>query len=93
MKFRLFIIFVSTFFIFSCNHVGDNNYDNLMKVKKGMTIKEVNSIMNNAPKLIETAFWNDSLFVQYYDSPIGASDDLGVVFNKDSLVVEIKHGD
>lgn len=93
MKIRLFIIFVSAFFIFSCNGVSDNNYDNLMKVKKGMKIKEVNTIMNNNSKSIETAFWNDTLFVQYYDSPTGASDDLGIIFNKDSLVVVIKYGD
>lgn len=93
MEFRLFIILVSAFSIFSCNGVGEDNYDNLMKVKKGMKIKEVNSIMNNKYKSVETAFWNDSLFVQYYDSPRGASDDLGIVFNKDSLVVEIKYGD
>ena len=29
----------------------------------------------------------------YYDSPNGASDDLGIVFSKDSIVVEIKYGD
>ena len=93
MKARSFIIFVTSFFILSCNGVGDKNYESLMKVKKGMKIKEVDSIMNNNPKSTETAFWNDSLFVQYYDSPVGASDDLGIVFNKDSLVVEIKYGD
>lgn len=93
MKIRLFIIFVFAFSIFSCNGVSDNNYDNLMKVKKGMKIEEVNTIMNNNSKSIETAFWNDSLFVQYYDSPTGASDDLGIVFTKDSLVVEIQYGD
>ena len=93
MKIILFIILVSVFFLVSCNRNGDENYDDLTKVKKGMKITKVNSIMNNNPKLIETAFWNDSLFVQYYDSPNGASDDLGIVFSKDSLVVEIKHGD
>ena len=93
MKIRLFAIFICAFFMFSCNSVGDKNYNDLMKVKRGMKMKEVNSIMNNNPTLIETAFWDDSLFVQYYDSPIGASDDLGIVFNKDSLVVEIKYGD
>jgi len=77
----------------SCNGVGEENYDNLMKIKKGMKIKEIDSVMNNKPKLIGTAFWNDSLFVQYYDSPSGASDDLGIVFNKDSIVVEIEYGD
>ncbi|HEU4495602.1 MAG TPA: hypothetical protein VFR70_00985, partial [Flavobacterium sp.] len=60
---------------------------------KGMKIKEVDSIMTNKPKLVETAFWNDSLFVRYYDSPTGASDDLGIVFNKDSIVVNIRYGD
>lgn len=92
MKNQSLIIFLS-FFIFSCNHLGNKNYDNLMKIKKGMKITEVNTIMHNKPKLIETAFWNDSLFVQYYDSPTGASDDLEIIFNKDSIVVEIKYGD
>jgi hypothetical protein len=50
--------------------------------------------MQHNPKLSETAFWSDSLFVQYFDSPIGASEDLGIVFNKkDSIVVDIRTGD
>lgn len=92
MRNQLFVIFISCF-VFSCNDVGNKNYDNLIKIKKGMRIEEVNSIMNDKPKLIETAFWNDSLFVHYYDSPTGSSDDLGIVFDKDSIVVEIKYGD
>lgn len=89
---KLLIIFIFIF-ILSCNGKGKENYESLMKVKIGMKMKEVNSIMNNKPKIVETAFWNDSLFVQYYDSPVGASDDLGVIFNKDSIVVDIEYGD
>lgn len=64
-----------------------------MKIEKGMSVTEVNSIMSNKPESIETAFWNDSLFVQYYEPPVGASDNLGIVFNKDSIVVEVRKGD
>lgn len=78
----------------SCNSTGDDNYENIIKVKKGMKKNTVDSIMQHNPKLSETAFWNDSLFVQYYDAPMGASDDLGIVFNKkDSIVVDIRYGD
>lgn len=45
MKIILFIILVSAFFLVSCNRNGDENYDDLTKVKKGMKITEVNTIM------------------------------------------------
>ena len=92
MKNQFTLISVCVFMI-SCDSVGDKNYSNLMNIKKGMSVSEANTIMLTKPKLIEPAFWNDSLFVQYYESPVGASDDLGIVFNKDSIVVEIKNGD
>lgn len=88
MKNKLFLLLISIF-IFSCNTIGDKNYEKLIKLKKGMTKTEVDSIMNNKHKLIETTFWNDSLFVQYYDSPAATSDDYMVIFDKDSLVVKI----
>lgn len=91
MKKQLFFILLPIS-LFCCNSIGDNNYDTLMKVKKGMKISDVDSIMYSKPKLVETTFWNDSLFVYYYVSPRGASDDLGIVFDKDSIVVEIKYG-
>ena len=88
-----FILLIFSVFLLNCNSVGEKNYYNLMKIKEGMKISEVDSIMGGKPKLMEPAFWNDSLFVQYYVAPTGASDDLGVVFNKDGTVVEIKYGD
>lgn len=92
MRNQFIIISISVLMI-SCNSAGDKNYSNLMNIKKGMSVSEANSIMLTEPKLTAPAFWNDSLFVQYYEPPGGASDDLGIVFNKDSIVVEIKNGD
>jgi hypothetical protein len=86
-------VFISLFFS-SCRSNGEENYSALTKVKKGMHRETVDSIMQHNPKLCKTAFWSDSLFVQYYDSPVGASDDLGIVFRKkDSIVVDIRYGD
>jgi hypothetical protein len=85
-------VFISLFS--SCRSNGEENYSALTKVNKGMHIETVDSIMQHNPKLIKTAFWSDSLFVLYYDSPMGASDDLGIVFSKkDSIVVDIRYGD
>ena len=82
--FTVFVSLVSS----SCRTNGEENYNDLTNVKKGMHIKRVETIMSHNPNLIKAAFWNDSLFVRYYDSPIGASDDLAIVFSiKDSIVV------
>ena len=82
------------FFIFSCNGKEDKTYDDLLKIKKGMSLSEVDTIMRNNPREIKSAFWNDSLFVQYYDSGVGASDDFKIILNKkDSIVVDIEFGD
>lgn len=65
-----------------------------MKITKGMSFDSVNVVMKNKPREIKTAFWNDSLFVQYYDSGFGASDDFKIIFSKkDSIVVDIEYGD
>lgn len=90
---NLFYLIFSLILLISCNNHGEKNYEDISKIKKGMHVKTVNSIISNSPKLKEIAFWDNSLIAYYYDSQIGASDDLIVVFNKDSLVVDIKYGD
>ncbi|HEX8577641.1 MAG TPA: hypothetical protein VF677_15245 [Flavobacterium sp.] len=87
-------IIICLILLTSCNSKGDENYNSLLKIKKGMHHQTVCGIMKNKPRETETAFWNDSLFVNYYDSGIGASDDFKIVFNKkDSLVVDVEYGD
>ncbi|HEU4495601.1 MAG TPA: hypothetical protein VFR70_00975 [Flavobacterium sp.] len=88
------MIFISVILIIGCNSKSSENYESLLKIKKGMSHDSVNSIMKNKPREIKTAFWNDTLFVNYYDSGFGASDDFKIVFNKkDSTVVDVEYGD
>lgn len=91
MKNLFYLIFLFT--LISCIGKGEKNYQDLLKVKKGMHITTVDSIMTNNPKLKDKAYWNDTLYVYYYDSHFTASDDLKVIFNRDSLVVDVKYGD
>lgn len=64
------------------------------KIRKGMLNTQVDSIMTDSPKLIKEAFWDKNLYVNYYDSGFGASDDFKIIFSKkDSLVVNIEYGD
>ena len=78
----------------SCDSKPDQNFKDLQKVEIGMTLYETSSIMRNQPKSKETAYWNKDLYVHYYDSGFGASDDFMIVYSKkDSLVVEIGYGD
>ena len=87
----LFIFLILTI---GCRSKGSENYNSLLKVKKGMNYDSVNIIMKNKAREVKTAFWNDTLFVQYYDSGFGASDDFKIIFNgKDSIVVDIEYGD
>ena len=89
---KLMILIV--IFILSCNSKEDETYDDLLKIRKGMRLGRVDSIMRNKPREIKSAFWDNSLFVQYYDSGVGASDDFKIVLSKkDSLVVDIEYGD
>ena len=91
MKKLLILIVI---FILSCNSKEDETYDDLLKIRKGMRLGRVDSIMRNKPREIKSAFWDNSLFVQYYDSGVGASDDFKIVLSKkDSLVVDIEYGD
>ncbi|MGG5577562.1 hypothetical protein ACPDHL_09495 [Myroides sp. C15-4] len=93
MKQRIYIFIIVFGLFFNCSKVVQN-YNDLVKVKIGMHYREVNSIMNNKPLKVENAFWNDSLFIQNYESPSSASDDYKIVFTKkDSIVVEINYGD
>lgn len=88
------LIILIVIFILSCNSKEDKTYDDLLKIKKGMCLSSVDSIMRNNPKEIKSAFWDNSLFVQYYDSGVGASDDFKIILSKkDSLVVDIEYGD
>ena len=89
---KLMILIV--IFILSCNSKEDETYDDLLKIRRGMRLGRVDSIMRNKPREIKSAFWDNSLFVQYYDSGVGASDDFKIVLSKkDSLVVDIEYGD
>jgi len=79
-------------FFVSCE--SSENFENLKKVKVGMPYRDAVKIMENEPISIEDAFWNDSLFVAYYDSPVAASDNYGIIYSKrDSIVVGIEWGD
>lgn len=79
-------------FFVSCE--SSENFENLKKVKVGMPYRDAIKIMENEPISIEDAFWNDSLFVAYYYSPVAASDNYGIIYSKkDSTVVGIEWGD
>ena len=91
---KILILIGFTVLLYSCLSEANRNFNNLKKVEIGMTMHQVDSIMKNKPKTIEKAFWDDNLFVYYYNSGFGASDDFSIVFSKrDSLVTSIGFGD
>jgi hypothetical protein len=88
------LLFSFAILLVSCKSREEENWDDLQHITLGMKYQMTDSIMRNPPKSIENAFWNDSLSVNYYESPAAASDDYAIVYTKkDSIVSEIKYGD
>lgn len=80
--------------VLGCGKASDQNYEDLKKVSVKMKINEVHSVMRNKPLNLETAPWADSLLVENYESPAGASDHYKIIYKKrDSIVVRVEWGD
>jgi hypothetical protein len=76
----------------SCSNTGKQNLENLEKVQIGMHLRDVKKIMNK-PHKERVAYWDNSLFVYYYEATFGASGDIEIVFVKrDSIVVKTYNG-
>ncbi|MBC9796889.1 hypothetical protein [Sinomicrobium weinanense] len=91
---NLIILSIIILFFSACASKADKNFTDLKKNRKGMSNTQVDLIMTNSPKLIKEAFWDKNLYVNYYDSGFGTSDDFKIIFSKkDSLVVSIEYGD
>jgi hypothetical protein len=86
---------IITIFLVSCsNSEREHNFDNLKKVRKGIKIAEVHSLMRNSPVDTQSAYWSDSLFVERYESVIGSSDYYKIIyFKEDSTVADLDLGD
>jgi len=62
-------------------------------VNKGMTVKDVHKVLAIAPISTEKAYWNDSLFIENYESDFGASDHHKVIYSiSDSTVTRVVYG-
>lgn len=73
----------------------DQNYDNILKISKGMKYKQVLSIIGT-PNRIDTipSHYKDSIFNTYYETPAGMSDNIGLgISMKDSTVIYISKGE
>lgn len=81
------------FFLLSCFSRGNRNYDNLIKIRKGMPIGEVNRIMGN-PDSILIHFFDESQFSYMYQAPYGSSENIYINFyDSDSSVASIINSD
>lgn len=91
---NIICFFLISLFGISCNINSSNNYEDLKKIEIGMSIIEVDKIMRNNPIKLDRAIYNDSKIIEYYESPMAASDYFQIVYSSnDSIVVEIYFGD
>ena len=79
---------------FGCSNKTEQNFEDISKIQKGMNYQEVQKIMRNDYLVRTSPNCDNTIFLEKYESPSGASDDYGIVFRKkDSIVVEINLGD
>ena len=101
LTFGLVIILVT----FSCSLTGDENYDDVKRIRLGMTKQEVDGIMRNPPRYSEQARLNlvvDNEIIEFgyyevhrydYQPPVGSSGDISIFVNRtDSIVQYIDYG-
>lgn len=91
MKENLFLFFL---FFMSCT--SDKNYEDICKIKKGMSHKEVMSIMrNDTIRSMKNPNYANGIFIYFYkNNSFGVSDDFSIIFSeKDSTVIDIGYGD
>lgn len=91
--FILLTLFLTVFFGCSSSE-GDENFEQLQEIEKGMSILQVHSIMTNDQISLEEAYWSDTLLIESYESGFGSSDYYKIIYSKkDSSVVEVFWGD
>lgn len=72
----------------------EQNFADIQKIQRGMSIREVDSIMRNAPIRIWDNPRANIIILDYENKAFGASDDFSICLSeKDSLVVNIYYGD
>lgn len=80
------------FLLVGCKSKEQENWEDLQKVKIGMSYDEANAIMRHAP--FEKRPITEGLLVQRYESVFASSDIYEIYFdNQDSTVVKINYGD
>jgi hypothetical protein len=90
----LVMILISALVMSCSNENGEQNFEDLKNVHRGMKMDQVHAVMENSPTNTEGAYWSDSLVVEEYESAFGASDHYKVIYSKiDSTVVEVQWGD
>ena len=79
--------------IYSCGDKIKENHEDIIKIKKGMTMKEVNGIMRNSP--FKVRFTDDKKnFYISYSSHFASSGDIYIEYRaKDSVVIDTYIGD
>ncbi len=76
--------------IAGCGNQSTKNFNELKRLRIGMSFEKVNKIMSSEPVKIEDASWSKDFFVSSYQSPMFAADYYKVIFRKtDSIVVKI----
>lgn len=94
MKANYLILLSVSIFLVSCANSDKENdpFYNLKKVREGMHIKEVDSIMGT-PDSIFVDPLNDRLFRYMYNASFGMSDNMYIMFSiDDSTVKSINDG-
>lgn len=92
MKKRTLILFVLAISSIGCNTANENQKD-LSKIKIGMKMHSVDSIMRNNPIKFKSKYDGDSIITKLYDAPIGSSGDYEIIYvKKDSTVSNIYYG-
>lgn len=77
----------------NCSNKANENFEDIQKIKNGMTVKEVNNIMRNKPFNMEYSDDKARYYV-LYESPYAASGHFYIEYTtKDDIVINTYKGD
>ncbi|RZK12257.1 MAG: hypothetical protein EOO46_03780 [Flavobacterium sp.] len=95
MKIKVTVIsLILSFACISCFNKSDENFEDISKIKKGMSVKDARQIMRNKYIDQSTAHYDNNLIVESYESDALVSDRYKIIFRKsDSTIVDVGLGD
>lgn len=87
------ILTIALIISYSCKNKANENHQDILKIKNGMSFKQVSNIMKNKPLNVRFAHGEKSFFVSY-NSHFASSGDIYIEYRtKDSIVVNTYIGD